>query len=108
MKGYELIKKISDGEIEDGTKIKVVSCGIRITELEVKNKGLIWQNGMFTTSQLCNNEYTFEIIKEKPKKIDLLEFDYEHTIFEKADLLKEKINKQTKVLNYLLEKSDSE
>lgn len=69
MKGYELIRRITDKQIPEESKIKVFDYnGNLVTTLEVKNNGLIWESGLFTTSELCNIEFTFEI--DENKQID--------------------------------------
>ena len=89
MKGYELIKAITENKIKDNTKIKVKMGNTYKATLKYENFMLKWQSGDFDTSILCSAEAEFEVIEEN-KEIDtinaykLIEAPY------LADCLKEK------------------
>lgn len=66
MKGYELIKAITEKKIEDNTKIRVTD-GIFETEIKYKDGGLKWKPEQFNTMFLCQGNTNFEIIEERKK-----------------------------------------
>lgn len=66
MKGYELIKAITENKIKDNTKIKVTD-GILETEIKYKDGGLKWKPEQFNTAFLCNEDMNFEVIEENKK-----------------------------------------
>ena len=72
MKGYELIKAITENKIKDNTKIKVTD-GILETEIKYKDGGLKWKPEQFNTAFLCSEDMNFEAIEEK-KEIEELGF----------------------------------
>lgn len=63
MKGYELIKKIEDGYIDD-CKIEWQNGGDKGI-IEVRNRGLSWEPGTFSTHILTSSFANFDVIKEK-------------------------------------------
>ena len=73
MKGYELIKAITENKIKDNTKIKVTD-GILETEIKYKDGGLKWKPEKFNTAFLCNESMNFEVIEED-KEIEELKAD---------------------------------
>ena len=64
MKGYELIKAITENKIKDNTKIKVKMGSTYKATLKYENLMLKWQSGDFDTSILCSTEADFEVIEE--------------------------------------------
>ncbi len=103
MKGYELIKAITERKIKDSTTIKVKMGNTYKTTLKYENLMLKWESGDFDTSILCSAEADFEVIEEN-KEIEELEIsekdrkyhsDYINNI---ADKLNEVINKIKKQL----------
>ena len=122
--GITLLTMIRDGKIKKETLIEV-SGGIHSHLPYVifgENKRLYWAHakkniqGVVLSNEFF--EYTFEIIEEKPKKIE----EYKQNInlasstnqeqavkiFKYLCDFAEKINELIKATNYLLEKSDSE
>ena len=111
-RGIDLIKAIKDGKIKDFAKIKVFYLGIPTKHiLEVTRDNLMWKPGEFYVGELWNDEYAFEVIEEKPKKIE--EIDDDNSIWEEQAkdidyIFKNKIDELTKAVNYLLEKESDE
>lgn len=64
MKGYELIKAITERKIKDNTTIKVKMGNTYKTTLKYENLMLKWESGDFDTSILCSAEADFEVIEE--------------------------------------------
>lgn len=73
MKGYELIKEITERKIKNNTKIKVKMGNTYKATLKYENFMLKWQSGDFDTSILCSAEAEFEVIEEN-KEIEELGF----------------------------------
>lgn len=72
MKGYELIKEIHDGNVDD-CKIKWESPkgnGI----IEVRHRKIIWKEGTFSTLDLTSSFTNFKIIEEQ-QDIDIQEIE---------------------------------
>ena len=68
MKGYELIKEITEGKIKDNTQIEVHDLSVLdkwITNIEYKNRRLNWEEGTFDTSYLLNPNCFFRVIEEQ-------------------------------------------
>ena len=68
MKGYELIKEISDGKIKENTQIEVHDLTVLdkvIAIIEYKNGRLNWVEGTFDTSYLVSLNCYFKIIEEQ-------------------------------------------
>ena len=102
MKGYELIKAITENKIKDNTKIKVKMGNTYKATLKYENFMLKWQSGDFDTSILCSAEAEFEVIEEN-KEIEELEIsekdrkfhsDYINNIADKLNEVIRKINKE--------------
>ena len=74
MKGYELIKAITENKIKDNTKIKVTD-GILETEIKYKDGGLKWKPEQFNTAFLCSEEMNFEVIEEKKEIEEKLDWE---------------------------------
>ena len=71
MKGYELIKEITERKIKDNTIIKVKMGSTYKATLKYENLMLKWESGDFDTSILCCAEANFEVIEEN-KEIEEL------------------------------------
>ena len=71
MKGYELIKAITERKIKDNTTIKVKMGNTYKATLKHENLMLKWESGDFDTSILCSAEADFEVI-EQNKEIEEL------------------------------------
>lgn len=72
MKGYELIKEITERKIKNNTKIKVKIGDTYKATLKYENLMLKWESGDFDTSILCSAEADFKVIEEKAE-IDIQE-----------------------------------
>ena len=62
------MKAIADGEIKEGTYIKVHDLSVVdrvVTTILYTNQKLNWETGTFDTSYLSNNYYYFELIEEQ-------------------------------------------
>ncbi len=70
MKGYELIKAITERKIKNNTTIKVKMGNAYKATLKYENLMLKWESGDFDTSILCSEEADFEVIEEN-KEIDI-------------------------------------
>lgn len=70
MKGYELIKAITERKIKNNTTIKVKMGNAYKATLKYENLMLKWESGDFDTSILCSTEADFEVIEEN-KEIDI-------------------------------------
>lgn len=64
MKGYELIKTITERKIKNNTTIKVKMGNAYKATLKYENFMLKWESGDFDTSILCSTEADFEVIEE--------------------------------------------
>ena len=102
MKGYELIKAITENKIKDNTTIKVKMGNTYKATLKYENLMLKWESGDFDTSILCSAEAEFEVIEEN-KEIEELEIsekdrkfysDYINNIADKLNEVIRKINKE--------------
>lgn len=74
MKGYELIKEITERKIKNNTKIKVKIKDTYKATLKYENFMLKWQAGDFDTSILCSAEANFEVIEENKEIEELGEY----------------------------------
>ena len=93
MKGYELIKKIEDGEI-DNCEIEWWT-PTEFGKIKVVNKKLEWQSGDFSTEILTDKSANFEVVENGIKK---LKTGGLYT-GEKIPQIEEKINEIIDVLN---------
>ena len=116
--GIELLQAIKDKKIKDYTKIKVFYIGIPTKHiLEVTQANLVWKPGEFFVGELWDDQYTFEVIEEKPKHIEEINksypiFNFDEKSFEAMkDMLQDVYSKQVKIIksvNYLLDKEENE
>lgn len=101
MKGYELIKAITERKIKNNTTIKVKMGNTYKATLKHENLMLKWESGDFDTSILCSAEADFEVIEENKEIKEL----YEHkTInYTQTDIRtnREKINELVRAVNKL-------
>jgi hypothetical protein len=70
--GIQLIQKIRNGKVKDGSKIKVFyDDGMfdesYVTVIEYKNNDIIWAPSTFKVSMLYDEYYSFEIIEDNDK-----------------------------------------
>ena len=102
MKGYELIKAITERKIKNNTIIKAKMGNSYKAILKYENLMLKWESGDFDTSILCSAEADFEVIEEN-KEIEELEIsdkdrkfhsDYINNIADKLNELINKLNKE--------------
>lgn len=98
MKGYELIKTITERKIKNNTTIKVKMGNAYKATLKYENLMLKWESGDFDTSILCSTEADFEVIEENKeiKELEISEEDrnfYSDYINNIADKLNEVIRK---------------
>lgn len=96
MKGYELIKAITENKIKDNTTIKVKMGNTYKATLKHENLMLKWQSGDFDTSILCSAEANFEIIEEN-KEIE--ELDEMQIINARPEINAKKINELVRAVN---------
>ena len=99
MKGYELIKAITERKIKDNTTIKVKIGDTYKATLKYENLMLKWQSGDFDTSILCSAEADFEVIEEK-KEIEELH-EYKNIGYSECDIKtnREKLNEVIRAVN---------
>lgn len=108
MKGYELIKEITERKIKNNTKIKVKIGDTYKATLKYENFMLKWESGDFDTSILCSAEADFKVIEEK-KEIE--ELDEMQIINARPKVNAEKINeliRAVKKINKQLEEQETE
>ena len=103
MKGYELIKAITENKIKDNTKIKVKMGNTYKATLKYENFMLKWQSGDFDTSILCSAEADFKVIEEK-KEIEELSIDE----VDNKVTLKNKINELVRAVNKINKKLEEQ
>lgn len=106
MKGYELIKEITERKIKNNTKIKVKIKDTYKATLKYENFMLKWQAGDFDTSILCSAEANFEVIEENKEikelnKISYDEFKYSDNKhrFDLTTIEYDKINELVRAVN---------
>ena len=75
MKGYELIKAITERKIKNNTKIKVKMGSTYKATLKYENFMLKWESGDFDTSILCSAEADFKVIEEKKELEEKLDWE---------------------------------
>ena len=96
MKGYELIKAITERKLKNNTTIKVKMGNAYKATLKYENLMLKWESGDFDTSILCSAEANFEVIEEN-KEIEELSIDE----IDNEVVLKNKINELVRAVNKL-------
>ena len=99
MKGYELIKEITERKIKNNAKIKVKIGDTYKATLKYENFMLKWESGDFDTSILCSAEADFKVIEEKKEIEELTDddiYDFNHVALKVNELVKavNKLNKQ--------------
>lgn len=99
MKGYELIKAITERKIKNNTKIKVKMGSTYKATLKYENLMLKWESGDFDTSILCSAEADFKVIEEK-KEIEELH-EYKNIGYSECDIKtnREKLNEVIRAVN---------
>lgn len=118
MKGYELIKAITERKIKNNTTIKVKMGNAYKATLKYENLMLKWESGDFDTSILCSTEANFEVIEENKEikelnKISYNEFKYTDTKhrFDLTNIEYDKINELVREVNKIkkqLEEQETE
>ena len=103
MKGYELIKEITERKIKDNTTIKVKMGNTYKATLKYENLMLKWESGDFDTSILCSTEADFEVIEEN-KEIEELKTEY--AMSELNSQFQSKINELVQAVNRLNKESE--
>ena len=98
MKGYELIKAITERKIKNNTTIKVKMGNAYKATLKYENLMLKWESGDFDTSILCSTEANFEVIEEN-KEIE--ELDNMELINARPEVNAKKINELVRAVNKL-------
>lgn len=108
MKGYELIKAITERKIKNNTTIKVKMGNAYKATLKYENLMLKWESGDFDTSILCSAEADFEVIEENKetdiqaiKEIDVKDQFYRTDNIDKLNELTRAIKQIDKELNEL-------
>ena len=104
MKGYELIKAITENKIKDNTKIKVKMGNTYKVTLKYENFMLKWQSGDFDTSILCSAEANFEVIEENKGIEEKL--DWEEIIGSVGKPVWDNKRKKWRVLDYYCREKD--
>ena len=105
MKGYELIKAITERKIKNNTTIKVKMGNAYKATLKYENLMLKWKSGDFDTSILCSAEANFEVIEEN-KEIE--ELDNMELINARPEVNAKKINELVRAVNKQLEEQETE
>ena len=98
MKGYELIKAITERKIKNNTTIRVKMGNAYKATLKYENLMLKWESGDFDTSILCSVEADFEV-KEENKEIE--ELDNMELINARPEVNAIKINELVRAVNKL-------
>lgn len=96
MKGYELIKEITERKIKDNTTIKVKMGNTYKATLKYENLMLKWESGDFDTSILCSTEADFEVIEENK---EIKELDNMQLINARPEVNAIKINELVRAVN---------
>lgn len=103
--GIELLRMYRDREISHNTKIKSISATGNIYYMEVSHGAdkIVYQDGSaVSTGYLTNTLNSFEIIEEKPKKIEYVQHSSNDS--KNVEKIKNKIDELVDVANYLLAK----
>lgn len=108
MKGYELIKEISERKIKNNTTIEARIGNEYKATLKYERFMLKWQAGEFDTSVLCSPEADFKVIEETKeiKELDICNFGHNNTITrQEADII-HKINELVRAVNKLIKERE--
>lgn len=107
MKGYELIKEITERKIKNNTKIKVKIGDTYKATLKYENLMLKWESGDFDTSILCSAEADFKVVEEKKEieEIEITERD-RRIIMDFVIKTAEKTNEIIRTVNKLTKESE--
>lgn len=108
MKGYELIKAITERKLKNNTTIKVKMGNAYKATLKYENLMLKWESGDFDTSILCSAEADFEVIEENK---EIKELDNMELINAKPEVNARKINEIVRAVNKInkqLEEQETE
>ena len=113
MKGYELIKAITENKIKDNTKIKVVNSLTEdiLTQIEYRKGMLKWKTEEFDTSFLCNIDIEFEVIEENKEIEELKTLSPQSETYKSVVDNREKINELVRAVNKInkqLEEQETE
>lgn len=103
-KGYELIKAIHDGEIEQGKSIEVYEYypfmkDKKIATIKFVDNKLKWIAGEFDTSYLFDDYNYFMVLEDNTEEIEELKIFDDDGETERD--IKEKINELVRVVNKL-------
>ena len=104
MKGYELIKAITERKIKNNTTIKVKMGNVYKAILKYENLMLKWESGDFDTSILCSAEADFEVIEENKEIEEKL--DWEEIIGSVGKPVWDNKRKKWRVLDYYCRERD--
>ena len=108
-KGIELFKAVGNYELKNGTKLKCVHSGLYGQGVEVAEDEqiLIWSDNKepISYAHFDDRAFEFEIIEEKPKKIEKLPKHITDNACASKDL-REIANKINEIIDYLLDKGD--
>lgn len=107
----KLFDFINELESNEKVKFKVYYDDNYLTEIEWDGENFNWEPSTFTSGAFVNPLYDFEIIEDKPKKINEFAFtNYKGDVVIGANIYAfyYKIIELIKVVNYLLEKSDKD
>lgn len=97
--GIQLMQKIRNGKVKDGSKIKVsYDDGMfdesYVTVIEYKNNDIIWAPSTFKVSMLYDSYYRFEIIEDNDKLEKIpYEFNLGYINTNDKDLVIKEMNK---------------
>lgn len=108
MKGYELIKAITERKLKNNTTIKVKMGNAYKATLKYENLMLKWESGDFDTSILCSAEADFEVIEENK---EIKELDNMQLINARPEVNAIKINELVRAVNKInkqLEEQETE
>ena len=101
MKGYELIKAITERKIKNNTKIKVKMGSAYKATLKYENFMLKWESGDFDTSILCSAEADFKVIEENKEIEELKTLSPQSETYKSVVDNREKINELVRAVNKL-------
>lgn len=135
MTGIELLQRVKNGELREGTKVNVIKLEERVnvydystvTTITFIHNNLEWPAGTFKSSMLWDNDYLFEIMEseessDKAEKIGKLSYQqlgtYQLDNNDTLEFIKSlndqltkhgrKINDLIETVNYLLDTKDND